>query len=47
VGLCCGNICLFVAAKLYYVWRNGRLDKQLAALPESEKSKMAGLRFAH
>jgi hypothetical protein len=47
VGLCCGNICLFVAAKLYYVWHNDRLDKQLAGLPESEKSKMAGLRFAH
>lgn len=38
VGLCCGNTCLFVVAKLYYVWRNDRLDKQLAGLPESEKS---------
>lgn len=47
VGLCCGNICLFGAAKLYYVWRNRRLDKELAGLPESEKSRMAGLRFAH
>ncbi|KAM0712036.1 hypothetical protein Q7P37_011130 [Cladosporium fusiforme] len=47
VGMCCGNILLFVLAKLYYIWRNRRLEKQLADLPESEKSRVSGMRFAH
>lgn len=47
VGMCCGNILLFVLAKLYYIWRNRRLEKQLADLPESEKSRTSGMKFAH
>lgn len=47
VGMCVGNICLFVLAKLYYVWRNRVIEKRMAGLPESEKARLADGRFAH
>lgn len=45
--MCVGNICLFVLAKLYYVWRNRVIEKKMAGLPESEKARLADERFTH
>ncbi|KAF7559615.1 hypothetical protein G7046_g4545 [Stylonectria norvegica] len=47
VGMCVGNIVLFVLAKAYYMWRNRMIEKKFVNLPESEKSHIIDMRFAH
>ncbi|KAH6884941.1 allantoate permease [Thelonectria olida] len=47
VGLCVGNILLFVLAKLYYMWRNRVLARQYVNLSESDRARFFDARFVH
>ncbi|KAF2664689.1 MFS general substrate transporter [Microthyrium microscopicum] len=37
IGICCGNIVLYVLTKVYYTWRNKQREAKWSALSEQEK----------
>jgi hypothetical protein len=37
VGICCGNIVLYILTKIYYVYRNKQREAKWNALTEQEK----------
>lgn len=47
MGLCAGNIALFIGMKLFYIWRNKQRQAHWDALPPSEKISGVDVKYLH